>query len=412
MPESRLVSAEPNPKTATVRLYFVDWLRVLSMIAVFFFHNARFFDMFDDWHVKNATTSMAPTVLIAFLGQWIMPIFFVLAAAGTYYALKFRSAIQYVQERTKRLLIPLVFGMLVIVVPQAYFEVVSHTHVTSISYLQFYPQFLGRLSQLPWYHLWFLAYLFAFSLITLPVFRGSRIDEDIDSRLAIVFARPWIFLPFLVFLLAFVNIILNPQSFWGNTGSGGWNIIAYFLFFVSGYLIFSSPRIMETVKKLSWVALAAGIVTLVTIVLFFIEPLADEEKCFGTTTFAVARIVQGLNSWLWILAILGIGSRFLNRNSKFLDYSNEAVLPFYILHQTVIISVGFYVVQWNIGIPAKYAIISSTSFIIIMAIYELLIRRVNALRFLFGMKIKKKELPRNNAPAPERNNGVTRSLRT
>jgi glucan biosynthesis protein C len=76
-------------------------------------------------------------------------------------------------------------------------------------------------------------------------------------------------------------------------------------------------------------------------------------------------------------------------NNRFLAYANEAVLPFYILHQTVIITIGYYVVQWNIDIALKYLIIASTSFIVIMAVYELLVRRFNVLRFLFGMKIKK-----------------------
>ena len=91
-----------------------------------------------------------------------------------------------------------------------------------------------------------------------------------------------------------------------------------------------------------------------------------------------------------MLAILGLGSRFLNRNNRFLSYANEAVLPFYILHQTIIITIGFYVVQWNVGIGLKYLTISTTSFVAIMLIYELLVRQINVLRFLFGMRLKRK----------------------
>jgi len=97
-----------------------------------------------------------------------------------------------------------------------------------------------------------------------------------------------------------------------------------------------------------------------------------------------------LKSWCFLLAILGLGSRYLNFNNRFLNYANEAVLPFYILHQTVIIIIGFYVIQLGTGIAPKYLIVATSSFIVIMAIYELLIRRVNILRFLFGMRLKKK----------------------
>jgi hypothetical protein len=85
-----------------------------------------------------------------------------------------------------------------------------------------------------------------------------------------------------------------------------------------------------------------------------------------------------------------MGTKFLNFNNKVLAYCNEAVLPFYILHQTMILVIGFFVIQWRLGIMLKYVIISSTSLVLIMAIYQLLIRRFRVTRFLFGMKAGKR----------------------
>jgi len=90
------------------------------------------------------------------------------------------------------------------------------------------------------------------------------------------------------------------------------------------------------------------------------------------------------------LLLEGLLARYLNFNNRFLGYANEAVLPFYILHQTVILIIGFFVLQWSMGIAPKYLIITTSSFMAIMAIYELLVRRINILRFLFGMRLKKK----------------------
>jgi glucan biosynthesis protein C len=98
--------------------------------------------------------------------------------------------------------------------------------------------------------------------------------------------------------------------------------------------------------------------------------------------------------WLRVLSLLGFGMQYLTFNTRFLRYANEAVLPFYILHQTVIVSVGFYVVRWPIPDLLKFVHIAASSFAIIMLLYECLIRRVNLLRFLFGMK------PQRKAPAP------------
>jgi hypothetical protein len=190
-----------------------------------------------------------------------------------------------------------------------------------------------------------------------------------------------------VFSLAIVDIFLYPAGYWGHRDSGGWNIVAYLLFFISGYLIFANPRIMEAVKKLRWIMLSSGIIVFTFAVMFLLEELADPIKYFGSTMFIIATFVQALNTWCWLFAILGLGSRFLNHNNRLLSYANEAVLPFYILHQTIIISIGFYVVQWNSGVGIKYLTIATTSFVAIMLIYELLVRRIKGLRFLFGMRL-------------------------
>jgi len=382
---------ESNVVGAPTRLYYIDWLRVLAMFGIFLFHNARFFDDFSDWHVRNASTNFGASAVVAFMDQWIMPLFFLLAGASVYYALKSRRIGQFIQERTLRLLIPLIFGMFIIVVPQAYFEAVSHgEQLGGISFFQIYGLYLQTLPELNWFHLWFLVYLFIFSIITLPVFFArSSSGKSVISRLATAFGKPWALMLLLVLSLAIVDIFLYPAGYFGHRGAGGWNMIAYLLFFTFGYLIVANPRIMETVKRLSWITLALGVIAFLCAA-FFVEELADPVKYFGTTSFIVAQLVQSLGTWCWLLAFLGLGSRFLNRNNRFLSYANEAVLPFYILHQTIIISIGFFVVQWNTGVGLKYLTISTTSFIAIMAIYELLVRRINVLRFLFGMRLKKK----------------------
>jgi len=152
--------------------------------------------------------------------------------------------------------------------------------------------------------------------------------------------------------------------------------------------MFSNAQIQENIKRYAVIALIAALI------LQALHYLAE----FGVIKIDIPDsqvaytgiwIFDNLRSWLFIIAILGFGSRYLNFNNRFLGYANEAVLPFYILHQTIILIIGFFVVQWSIGIAPKYLIITTSSFIAIMAIYELLVRRINVLRFLFGMRLKK-----------------------
>jgi hypothetical protein len=361
------------------------------MVGIFLFHNARFFDVFTDWHVKNATTGIGPTIIVAFLDGWIMPFFFVLAGAGSYFALRFRNSMQFARERTLRLLIPLIFGMLTIVAPQVYFEAVSHgEQLGGYNFFQLYGLYLQTLPELNWFHLWFLAYLFAFSLIVLPIFLpfGEAAKSVIDRVVTILY-KPWALLPLLVISVAIIDILIAPTGFWGHRSSGGWNILSYLLFFSVGYLLFSDMRILEMVKRLRWYLLGAGII-FSGLLFVFADQFIEAGNYFGTALYNLAHLIRSMNSWAWMLAFIGIAARFIDFNNKFLGYAGEAVLPFYILHQTVIISIGFYVVQWDMGVVPKYLIIATTSFIGIITIYELLVRRINIIRFLFGMRWKKK----------------------
>lgn len=379
-----------NGESVSSRLYYLDWLRVLAMFGVFFYHNARFFDELSDWHVKNATTNLGATVYIAFAGQWGMPLFFLLAGAGTYFALKNAKLWQYALERTLRLLVPLIFGMLVIVVPQAYYEAIYNGIELPGNFFQLYFEYLKTLPDLPWYHLWFLAYLFIISMIAILIFIPfGKSKKSIISRVSQILSQPYVLITLLVLILTAVDAFIYPAGFWGNKDTGGWSIAGHAVLFISGYLVFANSRIMETIRKIGWIALGTGVVACACLVIFFIEELSHSIDYYGTGTYILAQFVQAVNTWSWLLFIFSMASRYLTRSNKFLKYANEAVLPFYILHQTIIIVIGFYVVQWNTGVLVKYLTIMPASFISIMLIYEFLIRRVNIPRFLFGMRFKR-----------------------
>jgi glucan biosynthesis protein C len=98
-----------------------------------------------------------------------------------------------------------------------------------------------------------------------------------------------------------------------------------------------------------------------------------------------------------VLAILGFGRKHLDLGGAFVAYANEAVLPFYILHQTVLLCVGYFVVRWDIPGLSRWLIILPASFALIMALYEFTVRRYNVMRFLFGMKLQ----PRASAAQPQ-----------
>ena len=369
---------------------YIDWLRIITTLCVFVFHSARFFDTFSDWHVKNATSWLGGNIIVGFMSQWIMPMFMVLAGASTYYSLKSRGARQYVRERVLRLLVPFLFGVLVIIVPQAYYELLYRRKLPCTNLLNFYPTYIltlpERFAHFSFYHLWFLAVLFIFSLICLPLF--FDLFKKGRSPLSLLVSNinsPWKLMALLVLPLALVDILVYPGILWGNRDFGGWCLVAHLLFFISGYVIFSNPGLTGQIGKLSrFVGIGAVVAAIALRPL--LGQLLDWKTNFGSVGYAAAQIAQAMLSWCLLIGFIYLGQRLFNFKNRFLSYASEAVLPFYILHQTVIIFIGYYVVRCELNPAVKYLVIALISFCLIMALYDLLIKRINILRFLFGMR--------------------------
>ena len=383
--ESEVASKPP-------RLYYIDWLRVLAMLSIFFYHNDRFFN-YHDWHMKNAVTSLWSSIHTSFFDQWMMPLFFILSGAAIFYSLRRRNAGDFIKERFLRILVPLIMvGYFLTAPPEIYLDRLSHSRFSG-TFFKFYPHYFNGFDMFggnfAWHgvHLWYLLYLFVFSLMLFPLFLSRKeAGKSLVSRLATLFEKPWTFL--LLFLpLAAIDIIIDAVGLGFSRATGGWSFLSYVLFLIYGYLIFSNMVIQEIIRKYSSVALIVAVVlSFYGLVMQFVVkwPIS-----FGTPYYISVMLVRALRSFCWIVAILGFGSRFLNFNNTFLGYANEAVLPFYILHQTIIMIIGFYVIQSDMSIAAKYWIITPVSFVAIMSIYELLIRRTNVVRFLFGMRMVK-----------------------
>ncbi|MFC1991965.1 acyltransferase family protein [Chloroflexota bacterium] len=377
------------------RLYYIDWLRVLAMITIFFFHSSRIFDDYG-WHIKNAATSIIANIWVDFCNPWLMPLFFILAGASVFYAFKSRTVGGFAKERTLRVLVPLVtVGWFIIAPPQIYLERLSNGQFSG-SFFQFFPgnyfngiyglEETGNFGLVP-LHMWFLWLLFIYSLILIPLFLPRKeTGASLFSRFATLFEKPW---TLIVPVLLIIGLEISLDSFgdmlsWG----GGWNHLSYLVFFISGYLMFSNVKIQGNINKYAFTSL---IMYLILQTLHYLFSYGVIKLELGDAGSIVYWVVVTLRSWFALIAILGFASKYLNFSNRFLGYANETVLPFYILHQTVIVVIGYSVIQSGMGIGPKYLITMASSLAAIMIIYELLIRRINILRFLFGMRWKKKQ---------------------
>jgi hypothetical protein len=394
--------------TQTDRLYYLDWFRVFAILLVFFMHCSKIFD----YHTTVVFNTVRSPVLSAFRDfslLWVMPFFFVLSGAAVFLSKGSVKTWEFIKSRFLRLLVPLIFiGTFIINPLYVYIERLSSSEAAS-GFFQWYPQFFdgmygfgGNFAPLgQGTHLWYLEFLFIYSLILLPLFaRSKKRGISYLSKLSIHFEKPWalffLFLPISAVAAAFEIIGLG-----GLRVMGGWDPISYLLFLSYGYLIFSNAKIGETIKKYSPIYLTVAIILTALLLdshfgfILKIPGLTRHDLLndgallpLNQSLWVAVQALRGLLGWCWIIGLLGLGHRFLNFNNKFLAYGNEGVLPFYIMHHSVIYIIGYYIIRWSGNIGSKFLIISITSFAIIMVIYDILIRRFSLLRFLFGMKTK------------------------
>jgi glucan biosynthesis protein C len=289
---------------------------------------------------------------------------------------------------------------------QVYVYRLTHGQFTG-SYFQFLPTYysIGTFDT-SGKHLWYLQVLFVSTLLLYPVMRwlkgGGR---GLLSRFGDLLA-----LPGAVYVLALpallMDVLVNPSSP-VKENNAGWPYIIYLWLVLAGFLVISNERLQENIRRMRWLSLAVGLVCIGCFIPLY--GLA-EGPAYGTARFALSLGLRSIGSWCCVLAFLGFGSQYLEKTTPSLKYANEAVLPFYILHQTVLLSVGYFVVQWAIPSLVKWLIILVVSFSIIMILYEFLVRRFNIMRFLFGMKpLVKQPIPRPQEAATASSPGTSPS---
>jgi glucans biosynthesis protein C len=354
------------------RQYDLDWIRVIATLAVFIYHCLMFFNPWA-WHVKNSETD--PTYITAlslFMSTWLMPIFFAVSGINSYYALQKKSGRQYIKERLARLGIPLLFGVMILTPPQIYMERVSHGQFSG-SFFSWYPRYfdgvyldIGGSGNFAFVglHLWYLLVLLIFSLITLPLLLKKRpfISKELKPLHLFVLSIP----------LIIISILLEVVNL------GGWDISYYLVVFLYGYYFFAKTSFKSVVQRLLPMTMTISILTTVFFVYGFMTG--------NNVSSILLASVKAVNCWSWLIVIFAMADKRLSHSNKWLDYGNKATMPFYVIHQPVIVTLGFLIADWEWPIIVKLIFLLGTAFIMIIVFYHFIISRISFLRILFGMK--------------------------
>ena len=366
------------------RRYDLDWLRVLGVLLLIPFHVALIFVLDPNaiMYIKDVVNSRALEVAVGFVHMWHMPMLFIISGSATYFALSFRSAGQYIRERFLRLLVPLVFGILTFIPITTY---IQHSNTLSIQegYIGYFHFDLNHLDGLNGTftpaHLWFILYLFVFSLIGLPLFLALRSGKGkgIIKASGTITQGPLSLMAWGIplTLVAALNIL------------GDKNPLYYVLIFFYGFVLAGDVGLQQSIDKLTWIASAYGVFAAVINVMVPIQSYGE-----WTVQWMALGLMYEMGRWALALAVLGLGHRFLNRTSNLLLYASEAAMPFYLLHMTFSVVTGYFAIQLDAPVAVKYPLIVVVATGLTLVAYEL-VRRWNMTRWLFGMKPLKQGMP-------------------
>ena len=358
-----------------VRRHELDWLRVMAFFLLILFHSGMPY-VTHSWHINNSETSVPLTWVWNFFHEWRMPLLFMISGCGIWFALGNRSAGQFLKERAGRLLIPLVFGVLVIVPPQVYLQRLSEG-VNFDSYIAFYPHFFdGHIfagGNFTPNHLWFIYSLFFYSVAALPVmlFLKSARGTLVLDKIAAVLSRRWGI--YLTMVPLYASLLwLKPY--------GKEYIFEFFhlVLVITGCIIVSRVAMMQSIEAQRKQLLVTAITGIAFAMYVRYSPIV-----FSRGVYYLPHVIGYLSL---LLAIMGYGRRYLNFTNAFIRYCNEGVYPFYILHQTITVMLAYQIVQWDMNLWVKLLLTMGGTAVFTLLIYHYGVRPFNLVRPLFGMK--------------------------
>ncbi len=392
-------------------------MRGFVVAGLVVFHSALVFASGASWFVKDPRPSAGFTVFLLWGSLWGMPLLFLVSGMGARYAMPTRSVPAFARERLARLLVPFAFGLVVLVPPMFYIERLGQPAFHQ-PYWRFWLSFVnvpalarGLLIRGSWTsggvnfdpaHLWFLYVLLVFSVALLPLFaylRGPR-GRSLTGRLAGFAACHGA----VVVLAAAVPMMVVEAVFGPDVNTGGWERVVYVYPFLYGFLIASDSRFEAALRRARWPALAVGCAATGALVAWA-SALSGSGAGLSTGVRPGWSALQGLAGWAWIVAIMGFASSITARRrhpqasadsrpaaapeprwQRAARYGNQSVLPFYLLHEPVIVAAAWFILRWHAPAVPEYAALVIVSFATTLALYELAVRRFRPARRLLGMK--------------------------
>lgn len=373
------------------RRHDLDALRVFAILSLIAYHCGMLYVAEWDWHIKSTYLQEWLQWPMLAMNRWRMALLFLVSGLAIGLFQPARAPGRFALVRTWRLFLPLVFGMLAIVPVQAYVQGVVNGGVQPgyldfmLRYWQLQPwpdgRFDGAEHGVTWNHLWYLAYLWVYTLLLtalLPLLESSA-GRGLQARLGALRGWKLVLLPALPLVL-YLNVLM-PRFEASNDLVHDWFQHAqFFTVFLYGYALARCDGFWDELRRLrkplGWMALAMIVVYV---------PLLKLDVEYPEPALVAIRCLRGLLVWTTLLAILAWAQHALARPFRWLPYASEAVFPWYVIHQSATVLLAYWLVPRQLGAPLEAALVVFGT-LAACGIGHEIVRRVGFLRPLFGLK--------------------------
>ncbi|PNS08087.1 acyltransferase family protein [Solilutibacter silvestris] len=381
------------------RRHDIDALRILAFALLILYHSAMVYVADWGFHIKSDYTAEWLQWPMIALNRWRMPLLFMISGIAIGLTRAGDHRLRFAATRSWRLLLPLIFGMFVVVPPQTWIQIITQFGYAG-GFSHFYKLYVtaglcrdGQCLTTPtWNHLWYLAYLWPYTmllLVLMPALRRMRAWMEPRARSAIA---GWLLVVAPAAWMIFVQLWLMPRYPESHALLGDWTVHAESLpLFLLGYLLAASQWFWTWVERRRWKTLVAAVLAIsLELGLRWLggHPPADPlpEWTMHVSWGAVERIGRASYTWLALLAIFGWGRVLLDKPFHWLPYCTEAIFPWYVLHQTLIIAIAFMLIPKHLGPVVEPLLVVAGTIAGCLLLHECLIRRIGWLRPLFGLK--------------------------
>jgi glucan biosynthesis protein C len=375
------------------RRYDLDWVRIGAFMLLILYHVGMYYVTWD-WHVKSPHASHDIEPLMMLTSPWRLSLLFLVSGVATGYLLARQGAGHFLGQRSTRLLIPLAFGMLAIVPPQSYLEVVEKAGYAG-SFAEFWRLYITGfhgfcrgtdcLIMPTWNHLWFVAYLWVYTVV---LYLGVRLAPPVIPWLRRIAEKRLSGLGVLLWPIAYlvaIRLSLAPRFPATHALVGDWyNHAMYFGVFLLGFSLAGARTAWGALERTRWLTLGLAVLGWAFLVAYF-GAYSDDAAIPPMALRLFQRGVYGAEQWLAIAAVVGFAHRHLTHDSAARRYLTTAIFPVYILHQTVIVVVAHALKPSNLYPPVEGVVLVLVTVATCFLGYEA-IRRVRLLRPLFGLE--------------------------